>query len=397
MTMKRALIIGSGIAGPAAALAFAKADIKAEIFERHPRPADEAGVFFTIGSNGLDALATLDLQEAALSHGFATPAIELRSGTGKPLGVSRIGTARPDGTTSQTMRRTDLYAVLRDRVLAEGIPITYGKELVSATDSGESVMATFSDGSTAEGDILVGCDGVHSRTRMLIDPKSPPPVSAGLINYGGYTSGIDVDTEPGTFRMIFGDRAFFGYAIAPDETVWWFVNKPTTATSAVSFPARNDTELRTHLSGLFQQDSGPAAELIAAGHDLARPTLTHLLPHLPSWQRGRLVVIGDAAHAPSPSSGQGASLSIEDALVLAQCVRDLGATPAALESFESIRRPRVERIVKSAARINSNKAATGLSRRIRDAVLPVVLKLSGTREMERTYGHHIDWSQRITA
>lgn len=397
MTTKRAVIIGSGIAGPAVALACMKAGIEAEIFERHPHPADEAGVFFTLGSNGLDALATLDLQNDALAHGFATPAIELRSGTGKPLGVSRIGTERSDGTTSQTMRRADLYAVLRDRVVAAGIPIFYGKELVSATGTGDGVVAKFSDGSSAEGDIVVGCDGVHSRTRTLIDPDSPPPTSAGLINYGGYTSGIDVDTEPGTFRMIFGERAFFGYAVAPDETVWWFVNEPTTTTSAAALPARSDAELRAHLSDLFLSDSGPAAELIAAGHDLARPTLTHLLPRLPHWHRGRLVIIGDAAHAPSPSSGQGASLSIEDALVLAQCVRDLGANPAALEKFESIRRPRVERIVKAAARINNNKAATGFTRRIRDAVLPAILRLSGSRETEKTYGHHIDWDQQISA
>ncbi|MGB4137717.1 MAG: FAD-dependent monooxygenase [Microbacterium sp.] len=391
--MTRALIIGSGIAGPAAALAFAKAGVEARIFEKHPRPADEAGVFFTLGSNGLDALATIGLQDAALAHGFATPAIELRSGTGKPLGVSRIGTARADGTTSQTMRRADLYAVLRDRAVAQGIPLSYGKELVDAVDTGDGVVATFRDGTTAQGDILVGCDGVHSPTRRLIDVDAPAPVSAGLINYGGYTSGVAVDTDPGTFRMIFGAQAFFGYAVAPDQTVWWFVNEPTDVLTAASLPARSASELRRHLSGLFRGDSGPAAELIAAAHDLARPTLTHLLPHLPRWHRGRMVVIGDAAHAPSPSSGQGASLSIEDALVLAQCVRDIGATPSALERFETIRRPRVERIVKAAARVNSNKAATGLARRMRDLVLPVVLRLGGTTGVEETYGHHIDWEQ----
>lgn len=378
-------------------LAFAKAGVEAEIFERRPRPADEAGVFFTLGSNGLNALATLELQESSLAHRFATPAIELRSGTGKPLGMSRIGTMRPDGTSSRTMRHADLYALLRDHVVAEGIPITHGRELVSAADTGNGVTAAFSHGSTAEGDIFAGCDGVHSRTRMLIEPTSPPPVSAGLINYGGYTSGVDVETEHGTFRMIFGERDFFGYAMAPDETVWWFVNEPTAVTSAASLPARSNSELRAHLSGLFRRDSGHAAELIAMGNDFARPTLTRLLPHLPRWHRGRMIVIGDAAHTPSPRSGQGASLSIEDALVLAQCVRDLGTTQTAFDRFEAIRRPRVERIVKAAARINNNKATTGLTRLIRDAVLPTILKLNGTRETDMTYRHHIDWNQRIPA
>lgn len=397
MTMTHALIIGSGIAGPATALAFAKAGIEAEIFEKYPRPADEAGVFFTLGSNGLDALGTIDLQDAALAHGFATPAIELRSGTGKPLGISRISAARSDGMISQTMQRADLYGVLRDRVLSDGMSVSYGKELVSAVDTGSEVVATFADGTTAHGDVLIGCDGVHSLTRSLIDPDALQPVSGGLINYGGYTSGVRVNTEPGTFRMIFGERAFFGYAVAPDEKVWWFVNEPTGVPTDTALPTRSPTELRQHLSELFHDDSHPVAELIVAGHDLAQPALTSILPHLPRWRRGRMVVIGDAAHAPSPSSGQGASLSIEDALVLAQCVRDIGATPAALERFEIIRRPRVERIAKDAARINSNKAATGLARRIRDVVLPIALKLSGTSGVEETYGHHIDWNQKIQA
>lgn len=133
-------------------------------------------------------------------------------------------------------------------------------------------------------------------------------------------------------------------------------------------PSRNDSKLREHLVDLFRDDAGPAADLIAAAHDLARPTPIHLLPRPPHWCRERMVVIGDAGHAHSPSSGQGASLSIEDAIVLAQCVRDVGATSAALKRFETIRRPRVERIVKDASRINNNKAATGISRRIRDIV-----------------------------
>ncbi|UOQ57882.1 FAD-dependent monooxygenase [Leucobacter allii] len=395
--MTRALIIGGGIAGPAAALALARAGVASEIFEQHPGPADEAGVFFTLGSNGVDALGAIGLREAAMDRGFATPAIELRSGTGKPLGVSRITTTREDGTPSQTMRRAELYGILRDRAVAAGIPITLGTKLVTAADTGEGVVATFDDGSTAHGDLLIGCDGVHSRTRTLIDPGAPRPVGAGLVNFGGYTSGVRVDTEPGTFRMIFGSRAFFGYATAPDGTVWWFANEPTSGSAPADLPSRDAAELRRHLGALFRDDAGPAAELIAAGHDLARPTLTHLLPHLPHWRRGRMVVIGDAAHAPSPSSGQGASLSIEDAIVLAQCVRDLGAVPAALTRFEAIRRPRVERIVASAARVNSSKAATGIARRVRDLVLPAILRFSGAHGIEDTYGHRIEWDRRIEA
>src|SRR5690606_25244341 len=148
-------------------------------------------------------------------------------------------------------------------------PISYGKELVSASDTGDGVIAHFADGTTAQGDLLVGCDGLRSSTRGLIDPDAPAPASAGLTNYGGYTSGIPTASAPGTFRMIFGERAFFGYAVAPDRTVWWFVNEPTGTSAPASSLLHDEAELRGHLSALFDKDSGPAADLIGAGHDLA--------------------------------------------------------------------------------------------------------------------------------
>jgi 2-polyprenyl-6-methoxyphenol hydroxylase-like FAD-dependent oxidoreductase len=105
-----------------------------------------------------------------------------------------------------------------------------------------------------------------------------------------------------------------------------------------------------------------------------------------------MIVIGDAAHAPSPSSGQGASLSIEDAVQLGKSLQESADLPSALAAVESIRRRRVEPIVKAAARVNNDKAATGVARVMRDVTLPVVLKLmTNTKQARRLYGYHIDW------
>lgn len=121
-------------------------------------------------------------------------------------------------------------------------------------------------------------------------------------------------------------------------------------------------------------------------------TVFHTLPSLPRWHSDRMIVIGDAAHAPSPSSGQGASLSIEDAVQLARCLRDLPDSRSALAGAESVRRRRVEPIVKAAARVNNDKAATGVARVMRDAMLPVFLKLmTGSRRSRGLYGYRIDW------
>ncbi len=110
-----------------------------------------------------------------------------------------------------------------------------------------------------------------------------------------------------------------------------------------------------------------------------------------------MVVVGDGAHAPTPSSGQGASLSIEDAVVLAMCLRDIPDRHDALRRYERVRRPRVERIIKQAARINSNKTAGPVGQRLRDALLPLVMKaVANSKQSTAHYAFHLDWGTPIT-
>ncbi len=382
------LIIGGGIAGPATAMALQKAGIDAVVYEAHPTSADGNGVFLTLAANGIDALRVLDVDAPV---GFATPGITLWSWTGKRLGETRAG-----GTT---VKRADLYQALHDEALARGIHIEHGKRLVDARDTGDGVRAVFADGSEATGDVLIGCDGVHSTARRLIDPKAPAPTYSGLITNGGYARGVRVDSEPGSYEMIFGKRAFFGYAAAPDGEVWWFANLPRRDEPARGeLRAVSGEEWRGRLLQLFADDEGPAVPLIEATPEMLAMTPIHAIPHLPAWRRGRMIVIGDAAHAPSPTSGQGASLSIEDGVVLAKCLRDLPDVPAALARFEAIRRPRVERIIKWAARINNSKAAGPVARVFRDAMLPTILKMTAdSKALRETVDYHIDWDARVTA
>jgi FAD-dependent urate hydroxylase len=390
---RTALIIGGGIAGPATAMALQKAGIDSVVYEAHPTGADGIGVFLTLGSNGVDALCVLGADKPAVAAGFPTPGITLRNGAGKYLGESRTGQSLPDGTTSQTLRRADLYRVLHEEALARGVRLEHGKRLVDAQDTGDGVRAVFADGSEAVGDVLIGCDGIHSTVRRIIDPAAPAPSYAGLITTGGYARGMRVDVEPGSYEMIFGKRAFFGYAMAPDGEVWWFANVPHRAE-----PARGEVEAlggdewRRRLLQLFAEDAGPAASLIQASSEMMAMSPIHSIPHLPAWHNGRMIVIGDAAHAPSPTSGQGASLAIEDAIVLAKCLRDLPSSRMAFARFEAARRPRVERIIKAAARINNSKAAGPVARVFRDAMLPTILRMAANgKAYKQTYDYHIDW------
>ncbi|HEX6968479.1 MAG TPA: NAD(P)/FAD-dependent oxidoreductase [Micromonosporaceae bacterium] len=391
---RTALIIGGGIAGPATAIALRKAGIDPVVYEAHPTRAHDVGVFLILASNGIEALRVIDADKAALAAGFPTPTITLRSTTGKRLGETPTGRMLPDGTTSHTIRRADLYRALYEEALARGVRIEHGKRLVDAEETADGVRAVFADGSEATGDVLIGCDGVHSTVRRIIDPAAPAPTYAGLLSTGGYAHGVPMPTEPGSCEMIFGRRAFFGHTKAPDGQVWWFANVPRR-----DEPTRGEVESvdgedwRRRLLRLFAEDAGPAVPLIRATRQIPPMTPVHAIPHLPVWHRRRMIVIGDAAHAPSPSSGQGASLSIEDAVVLAKCLRDSPDPQTAFARFEAARRPRVERIIKWAARINHGKAAGPLARMLRDAVLPTILRFAADgRTQAEIYDYRIDWT-----
>jgi len=394
---RKVLVIGGGIAGPAAAMALQKAGIEAVVYEAHAATADGTGAFLTLATNGVNALRTLGADEPATAAGFATTANTMWSGTGKRLGTAAVSMTLADGTTGYTLKRAELYKALHDQAAGRGIRIEHGKRLVAAEPTRGGVRAKFADGTDAVGDILVGCDGIHSTVRPGIDPNAPAPSYAGLINLGGYARGVRMGADPGTYHMIFGKRAFFGYAVAPDGEVWWFANVPEPAEPARgSLTSISTRQWQQRLTGLFAGDAGPATELIqATGHDLAASPV-HTMPRLPTWHTDRMIIIGDAAHAPSPTSGQGASLAIEDAVLLAKCLRDLPTPAQAFTAFEQLRRPRVEQIVKQAARINNNKAATGAARAFRDVMMPVMLPLfvrfvANGKRGKQLYGFRIDW------
>lgn len=392
---RSAVIIGAGIAGPAAAMALQKAGIDATVYEAQPAGSDASGSFLTVASNGLDALRTLGADRAVLEASFPTPSITLRSARGKLLGQTQTGWSVPGGTISHTIRRSDLYRVMYAEAARRGIRIEHAKRLTAAREAPDGVQVTFADGSQATGDILIGADGLRSTVRKLIDPHAPDPAYLGLVSIGGYASGVDVATQPGGYEMIFGHHAFFGYALAPDGQVWWFANLPRRPEPARGDLGATDSESwRRQLLDAFAPDRGPASQLIAATAELSPAFAIHALPHLPSWHTERMIVIGDAAHAPSPTSGQGASLAIEDAVLLAKLLRDSGRLPIAFHDFELARRPRVERIIKQAARVSSSKAAGPVGRVIRDAMMPAVMKLAAganNRVTRQTYGYHIDW------
>lgn len=365
-------------------MALGRVGIEAVIYEAHPGNADYVGSFLNLASNGLGALRAIDAHAIAAAEGFPTPHMTMWSGTGKRLGDVPNGMTLADGMVSTTILRGALHRVLREEALRRGIRIEHGKRLVSAETTSSGVIARFEDGTEAYGDLLVGVDGVHSRVRALVDPSAPPPRYTGQLSLGGIARGTRVAPTPGAYHMVFGHRAFFGYSVTPSGDGYWFANVATAEEPARDELAQiSSVEWKERLVSLFENDAGPALELVRGTTDELGAYPIHDLPTVPVWHRGALVIAGDAAHATSPSSGQGASMAIEDAIVLARCVRDARddgglALDAAFTSYEAARRPRVERVVAYSARVGSSKVPGPMGRLFRDLFMPTALRMLAT-------------------
>ena len=391
----KALVVGGGVCGPVTAMGLQRAGIDAVIYDERGPASGDAGSYLTVATNGLDALRAIDAHGPVLQAGFPTDRTVLFSGNGKRLGTVPLGSTGGERDVSQTIKRAHLYGALHEEARRRNVPVEFGKRLVSAEVTTGGVQARFDDGSIASGDLLVGCDGVHSATRSIIDAEAPAPRYVGLLNFGGYTPGTAVG-EPGAWHMIFGGRAFFGYAPDASGGTVWFANVPRHPSTRAERETTSAEQWKRWLSGLFADDLGPARELIDAGSLQLAADNTHDLPSVPVWHKAPIIILGDAAHAPSPSSGQGASMALEDGVVLAKCLRDLPGIESAFTTFERIRRRRVERIVAQGARSSSSKAAGPVGRVLRDLLLPFVFRHVVTeKSVAWMYDYHIDWNSPV--
>jgi 2-polyprenyl-6-methoxyphenol hydroxylase-like FAD-dependent oxidoreductase len=391
--MTAAIIIGGGVAGPVTAIALQKAGIDATVYEAYDRGADGVGAFLTLAVNGIAALGTLDLHHLVRDKGFATTKMSIGLGGRKPMAEFGFGAALPDGTGTMTIERAELYGVLRDEAVRRGIPVEYGKRLVGATPDRDGVTARFADGTTARADLLVGADGLRSAVRAIIDPNAPAPRYVPLLNAGGYAKGLRLDAEPGHMHMVFGRELFYAYVVHPNGDVWWFANpRQPRELSREDLAA---VDWRARMRELFAKEDGLARDLVDASEELFAGWNTYDFPKVPTWHRDRMVIIGDAAHATSPASGQGASMAIEDAVTLAKCLRDSAGVPQAFDRYESLRRKRDERVVAQGKRNGDGKSLGPVMRHM----LPLVFKLfrPSEKSMNWLYGHRIDWDTKVSA
>jgi 2-polyprenyl-6-methoxyphenol hydroxylase-like FAD-dependent oxidoreductase len=337
----RVLIAGGGVAGTATALALHRAGISSVVYEAHPDGGEDAGAFLTVMANGMAALASIGAATAVAEASFPAGAVDLLDARGQVVGQ------RPIEGPARTLTRAALYRVMQGLATARGIPVVHGKRLI---DASAGVRATFADGTGADGDLLVGADGVHSVVRGLIDPRGPEPRYTGQHVVYGYAPGEVGGGAAGAYRMVFGSRAFFGFTAPGDGRTWWFarVNGDPWVDGASAGPWR---ELALSAA---RADSTPVAEIIAAtaegdvvGGD------SYDIPSTPHWHNDRMVLVGDAAHAASPAAAQGASMALEDAVALAEALNTHAGPADAFAAYVAERRPRTEETVAAGARMVS--------------------------------------------
>lgn len=388
-----AIVIGGGIAGPVAATALQQAGISATVYEAYPAVSDGIGGDLALAANGTRALGIIGVDDAV--RAIALPI------TGQIMSLNGRGVELPglDGVEPmQMVGRGDLQRVLRDRAVESGVELHYDKRLVTVENTATGVTASFRDGTTATADVLLGADGVRSTVRTLIDPAAPSAGYTGLLGFQG-SAELALDLDPGVMTFAFGKRAYYLYWSTGDGRITWGANLPSnqylSTTDARKIPT---ADWLTTLRETYADDT-PGNKLANLTTEDALHVLgaIHIMPPVPHWHRDRMVLVGDAVHAPSNSTGQGASLAIESAIQLARCLRDLPDPVSAFAAYEGLRRQRVEKITRRGARTNSAKTPGRVARRLMQTAMPLFFKVMN---FEKTIGpeqrYAIDWNEQLT-
>jgi 2-polyprenyl-6-methoxyphenol hydroxylase-like FAD-dependent oxidoreductase len=221
-----ALIVGGGIAGPALSLFLKKVGISSTVYEAYPFMQGVGGGL-NIAPNGMNVVDDLGLAEELKARGTAALESCFRSETGRVLARIDNG-GKKYGQPPVNLHRTDLHEILVQESQRHGTAVEHEKRLadLAYTSDHDKAIARFADGSCAEGDILIGADGIHSQTRTSVFPENPKPQYVGLIGIGGFVPSSAVpgltDRDRQSLNFTFGHRGFFGYCGArPDEMMWW--------------------------------------------------------------------------------------------------------------------------------------------------------------------------------
>ena len=363
---RRVLVVGGGIAGLSAIRALAQRGIFAQLVDRASGPPD-AGLGLNLPGNAVTALRTLGVGEGLAASGTPVRRREYRNARGRLYFAVDEAGYWGGGDASVCVRRGDLIDLLRP--VAETARVRWNAEVQGVRAVGDEVEVSFTGLGPERYDIVVGADGVHSAIRRSIfgrDEPRPSLLSAASWRFVTANPGVDCwcawSGPTGTLLLIpLSGGQVYGYASA-------------TGHGSVA----NDPEW---LRDTFDRYPEPVRQAVSSA--LRAPASLYHSPvqevRLSAWHVGRVVLIGDAAHATAPVWAQGAALAAEDALVLADLLATYDDWAEVGVEFERRRRPRVEHVQHMTDRLSRSAALPGW---LREIVLPLI----GPRSYRATYG-----------
>jgi FAD-dependent urate hydroxylase len=341
----KAIIIGGGIGGLSTALALGRVGIRCDVFEQ-AEGLREVGAGLTVWANAIRAFEQLGVAQRVVSLGSKVDRFEVRTSTGQVLSMcSFFNLERKLGVpVCMVVHRADLL-----RELASGLDkgnIHCGARCISIENNADGVLARFADGREASADLLVGADGLHSVVRSQLHGPAKP-------RYAGYTcwrgvADLKVKDPPlGLSFETWGSGARFSVHRCGPGRLIWYATRNLPEAGVDSLAGR-----KADVQAIFRTWHEPIPEVIEAtsAAEILRNDIVDRIPMV-NWGRGRVTLLGDAAHPTTPNLGQGACQAIEDAICLAASLVGSRQVETALRKFEQARQSRTTAITNDSWRL----------------------------------------------
>jgi len=348
--ISKVLVVGGGIGGLCTAIALRRRDVAVHVVEVNPA-WDVYGVGIIQPGNALRALGALGLAEACLREGYGFPGHAFHDRDGNPLGPPTDFPLPPGapGPAMNGITRTRLHRILQEAVLAAGADVETGKTISSLIEVGDGVDVEFSDGTSGTYDIVIGADGINSLVRSLV---FGPELRAQYIGQVCWRYNVPRRPEVTRLQMFVGSRGKAGFVPLSDDLMYLLTIEKPPEGAAVRLPTEG---LAATYRERLAEYGGPVAEVRDeyVTDDAAvvyRPVEALIVPA--PWYRGRVLLIGDAAHATSPHVGQGAAQAIEDAVVLGEEVERGGGVSEVFDRFMARRFDRCKLVVEGSLQIS---------------------------------------------
>ncbi|SNZ10160.1 2-polyprenyl-6-methoxyphenol hydroxylase [Terribacillus aidingensis] len=341
----KVLIIGAGVAGLTLSIFLKRAGIESVVYEASVENQN-SGAGFVLSPNGIRVLESLGVQGEILKRGSRLIHDSTHGLKGEEIMRSTFDTTN-SGFDLLSLNRYDLCEVLLSEAKKQGINVIYNKKLIDVTQSYDHVNAHFQDGSFQKGDLLVGADGVHSKTRRITFPEMYLDYT-GLYGIQGLAPSNSYYDEMLFEKSIsFTDfkKDFYVFVSrtnpkSKNGLLWQALGKKERKYPTNEFEQLDSENIKKRLLQQIEDWENPFVDILKQTTSI-HPRSLYTLKNITHWSRDRIVLIGDAIHTTNPILGQGASWSLEDGMYLAKMLSKHSYRDA-FYFFEYDRRKRIE-------------------------------------------------------